>query len=151
MVKLMTSNARHGEAGFTLLELLIGALCVVLALGAVISATLQISNVRKVDEDLNLAYIACMSNLEDLRSIPYTDLPAMNGIGFDVPGLNGSAGGLTPVPGDPDGLTGLFTVTVDKTGGGATLYRVVAQVEWNGSAGRQEFRLESFMGERTLN
>ena len=143
-------NAADREGGFSLLELLIGTLAVIVALGAVISGILQVSKVRKVDEELNLAYIACMSNLEDLHSVPYAQLPAMDGVGFDVPALNGTAGGLTPLPGDADGLPGQFTVTVDKVGGGRTLYRVVAEVQWIGNAGRQTFRFETLMGRRSL-
>ena len=151
LISMRASHERSREGGFILLEFVIGSLAVVLALGAVISAVLQVSRLRKVDEELNLAYIACMSNIEDLRSVPLADLPAMNGVGFDVPALNGTLGGLTPLPGDADGLAGQFTVTMDKTGGGTTLYRVVTEVQWIGTAGRQSFRLESLMGQRTLN
>ena len=136
------------QGGFSLIELLLGTLAVIVCLGAVIMATLQIGRVRMVDEELNLAYMACMNSLEDLRSVPFADLPTLNGVGFDVPALNGTPNGLAPVPGDPDGLPGQFIVTVDNTGGGTTLYRVTAEVQWVGSSGRNEFKLDTLVGER---
>ena len=144
----LRETACDREAGFSLLELLIGTLAVITALGAVITASLQISNLRRVDEEINLAYIACTSNLEDLRSVDFADLPGLHTTGFDVPAINGSSGGLTPVPGDPDGLAGVFSITVVKSGGGVTLYRAVARVDWIGASGRQEFKLETFIGPR---
>ncbi len=147
-ITMIASDKRNQQGGFSLIELLIGTLAVIVALGAVISACLQISNVRKADEGLNLAYIAAMSELEDLRSVPFAGLPALNGVGFDVPALNGTPGGLQTVPGDADGLAGRFTVTVESSGGGTTLYRAVVAVEWVDSAGRHNFDLQTLIGER---
>jgi type II secretory pathway pseudopilin PulG len=141
-------DRRSREEGFSLVELLIGTIAVIAALGAVITASLQISNLRTVDEDLNLAYIACMSNLEDLKSVVFEDLPGLHDTGFDVPAMNGEPGGLTPGPGDPDGLPGIFSITVEKSGGGVTLYRVVARVEWVRGGSRQAFQMETLMGPR---
>lgn len=135
------------ESGFSLVELLVGTLTVIVCLGAVINVCLQSGRVRQVDEEINLAYMACMNNLEDLRTVPFSDLAALNGTNFDVPALNGTPNGLTPQPGDTDGL-GKIIITVDGTGGGTTLYHVIAEVRWVGSAGRRRFQLETLIGER---
>ena len=115
---------------------------------AILSVVLQSSKTRRLDSEINLAFVACRNNLDELRSIPFAQLAAMDGQGFDVPGVNGSPGGLQPVPGDPDGLPGQFTVVVDKTGGGKTLYRVSATVIWTGVLRRKQFVLETLIGER---
>ncbi len=145
-----TGEPRSKEGGFSLIELLVGTLAAVVALGAIISVCIQVSKVRKTDEELNLAFIACMGSLESLRAIPHSNLPTMDGIGFDVPAQNGTPGGLTPQPGDADGLPGEFRITAVKTGAGKTLYRATATVKWSGSRGRQEFKLDTLMGNRRL-
>jgi len=136
------------EGGFSLVELLVGTLTVIVCLGAVINVCLQTGRVRQVDEEINLAYMACMNNLEDLRTIPFPDLPTLNGKGFNVPALNGAPNGLAPEPGDADDLAGQLIITVEDTGGDTTLYHVVAEVRWIGASGRSEFKLETFIGER---
>lgn len=136
------------ESGFSLVELLVGTLTVIVCLGAVINVCLQSGRVRQVDEEINLAYMACMNNLEDLRTVPFSDLPTLDGKGFGVPALNGAPNGLVPEPGDDDDLPGKLIITVDGTGGGTTLYHVIAEVRWLGSAGRRRFHLETLIGER---
>ena len=101
-----------------------------------------------MSEETNLAAIACRNNLEDLRSVGFATLPTLHGQGFDVPGVNGSPGGLRPVPGDLDGLPGEFLVIVDQTSGGETLYRVVAQVTWVGATGRRTIAFNSLFADR---
>jgi type II secretory pathway pseudopilin PulG len=145
---LKRRNQCDRQGGFSLIELLLGTVAVIVCLGAVIMATLQIGRVRMVDEELNLAYMACMNSLEDLRSVPFADLPALDGVGFDVPALNGAPNGLAAVPGDPDGLPGQFIITVEDTGGGTTLYSVTAEVQWVGHSGSNEFKLATLIGER---
>lgn len=143
-----SDRARHDQRGFSLVEVMIGMVTSVLVVGSTLSMTLQHAKLRKVDEEVELALKACRNNLEELRSVPIANLPAMNGVGFDVPGKNGAAGGLHAVPGDADGLPGQFTVTVDQTAGGKTIYRVRATVTWTGTQRRQTFELETLMGPR---
>lgn len=143
-----TTDRREG--GFTFIELLVGMIAAIVALGSIISATVQVSKVRKLSEEVNLAHLACVSTLEDLRAMPTADLLAQHKQGFDVPGINGQAGGLTPVSGDADGLCGSISVTVDKSGGGSTLYHVLVRAEWQGASGPEEFEIETLMGERSL-
>lgn len=120
----------------------------VLVVGAALSMTVHNAKHRMVDQETYLALVACKNNLEELRTIPFANLPSMNGTGFDVPTKDGKPGGLTPVPGDPDGLAGEFSVLVDQTSGGETIYHVKASVAWVGAQGRQNFTLETLMEER---
>ena len=134
--------------GFSLVELMLGVVMSVLVIGATLSMSLHVAKLRRVDQEINLALVACRNNLEELRSVPFSTLPTMNGVGFDVAGKNGAPGGLKAVPGDADGLPGQFTVTVDQTTGAETIYLVKATVTWSGSSKRQRFELETMMRER---
>lgn len=131
-----------------MVELLVAMVASVLVIGATLSMTSQHAKLRRADRERNLALVACRNNLEELRSVPFTSLPAMDGVGFDVPGSTGAPGGLEPLPGDADGLPGQFSVTVDQASGGSILYLVRATVTWSGSLGEQTFELETLIGER---
>lgn len=145
----MHKQAPKNESGASLTELMIGLVVCVLVVGAALSMTVHQARLRKSDSEVELAMRACRNSLEELRSLPADDLPTMDGVGFDVPGTNGAPGGLTPVPGDTDGLVGEFEVVVDKTAGAAVLYRVTAKAIWTGSMTRQQFQLSVLMGPRS--
>lgn len=142
------ASAHSDEAGTSLLELLVGIVIVVIVLGAVLKMTLQHSKSRVQSQELHLALSACRNNLEELRSLPFVSIPGLHGVGFDVPDSTGNPGGLNPVPGDPDGLPGQFSVSVDKSSGPEVLYRVIALVDWTGSHGKERFSLEMLLGRR---
>ena len=146
--KLADCHNRTEERGFSLVDFMAGMVVSVLVIGSTLSMTIQHARQRKFDEENHLALFACQNNLEALRSVPFANLPSMNGVGFDVPGKNGAAAGLNAVPGDDDGLPGQFSVKVDQTTGGETIYLVRATVAWSGSQGRQSFELETLMGPR---
>lgn len=143
-----SDRSQGGERGFSLVEVMVGMVASVLVIGSTLSMVTQHARLRKVDEELHLALVACQNNLEELRSLPFANLPSMHGVGFDVPGPNGAPGGLEPVAGDPDGLPGRFTVTVDQTTGSETIYLVTATVEWSGSIKRQSLELQTLMRPR---
>ena len=144
--RLASTHVR--EEGISLIELMISILAAVVILGAVLSASLQHASERKSNAELNLALLACTNNLEELRSIPFDQLPARDGDDFDVLDINGNLGGLRPVPGDPDGVPGELSVTTDQSSGASVLYLVRATVIWSGTLGRQRVELETLMGER---
>ncbi|MFQ5503624.1 MAG: hypothetical protein ACE5F1_02375, partial [Planctomycetota bacterium] len=85
------------EAGISLVELMIGTVIVITMLGGILSLCLQHARQRRIDAELHLAFVACRNNLEELRSVPFSDLPSLDGRGFDVPASDGSPGGLRPV------------------------------------------------------
>ena len=143
------ASAPHlSEAGFSLIELLLSIVAAVVILGAVLSASLYHASERKTNAALNLALVACTNNLEEMRTLPFGLVPTMDGVGFDVPGINGAPGGLQPVSGDADGLPGEISVTVDKSSGGTILYLVKASVIWTGAIGRQRVEMECLLGDR---
>jgi type II secretory pathway pseudopilin PulG len=136
------------ESGMSLVELMIALAASVLVIGSTTSMAVQQARMRQVDDEIQLALAACRNNLEEMRSLPLTSLPGMHNDGFDVPGSNGEPGGLQPVPGDADGLPGVFSVTVDQTVTGETNYLVRATVRWTGVLREQTFELETVIGER---
>ena len=144
----LVGEGQHRQAGFLLVELMFGIIVLAVAIGTSVSLSLQHSRLRRMNEETNLAAIVCRNNLEDLRSVRFVDLPTLDGVGFDVPSVNGSPGGLRPVPGDADGLPGEFIVVVDQTSGGEILYRVIVEVRWVGASGRRTIAFTSLFADR---
>ena len=139
---------RDRERGSSLVEMLVTSVIVVTLLVALLSATMNHSRQRRLNGERNLALVAAMNTLEQARTIPYADLPALNGTGFDVPGPNGQPGGLHPLPGDADGLPGSIRVVLDLSYGGAQVYRVTARVDWKGVQNKNQIELSSLIVER---
>lgn len=136
------------QDGFSLVDLMIAMIVSMVLIGAILSVVQQQGSERKSTEEGTLALSAVRNNLELMRDMSDAQIIALHGAGFDVPGVNGAAGGLTPVIGDVDGLPGEFAVTVDQAASGNTLYRVVASVTWMGVSGRRRVSLQSLVGER---
>jgi type II secretory pathway pseudopilin PulG len=142
------NHVRQGERGTSLIELMLGAVMVITLLLAISSSVTSQSRTRRVSEERNLAMVACRNILERLRDTTFATVPALNNTGFDVPGVNGLAGGLKALPGDADGLPGHITVAVDQTASGQTLYLVTLDVDWTGVTGRQHFQEQTLLAER---
>lgn len=138
----------QGESGTSLVELMVAIFMAVVFVGALLSAAIQQSTHRQTNMETSLAMSAAMDNLERVRAVPFSGIPALDGSGFDVPGANGNPGGLQPLPGDPDGLPGELTVTVDDSSGGYTLYRVTASVSWRGVQRSRRIQVETLVAER---
>ena len=139
---------RSAQSGITLIELLAGiAVAVTLVIGTMTGVASHQAQ-RRMHGELILAMCACRNTMETLRSVDISQLPGYNGRGFDVPGQNGQAHGLLPVPGDADGLAGEITVVADRSNAFATLYRVKTRVRWQGVTRRGDFAMECLMGDR---
>lgn len=143
-----TMPAEPRCAGFTLIELMSVLVLMTVGILGVLTTATRVNALRKLDEELALAVRACQSTMEEIRGLPIAQVPALNGVGFDVPGREGQPGGVAPVPGDADGLPGRITVAVDQTGGGVTLYRVTLDVDWSRGNGKQAFKFQSLLIER---
>ena len=123
-------TARPGEQGLSLVELLCGIAVTVMLVAGAMTGVAQHQAQRRVHGEMILAMSACRNTMETLRSVDITALPGFNNTGFDVPGQNGQALGLNPLPGDADGLAGEITVRIDRTALTAVLYRVTTRVRW---------------------
>ena len=131
-----------------MVDLMISMVVSMVLIGAVLSVVHQQGTTRRSTEEGILALSTARNNLEQIRSMTQAQVVALDGTGFDIPGSNGAAGGLRPVPGDADGLPGEFTVSVDQALAGNTLHRVVASVAWIGVSGRRRITLQALVGER---
>ena len=142
----MHIDRQKSQQGSSLIEVMVATIISLVLIGAVLSTVIQQAHQRQVTSESSLALSAALNNLEQLRTMPEATLAAMHGQGFDVPGSNGNLNGLTAV--NPDGFPGHFTVLVDQSSGGVTLYQVVATVSWTGVSGKRSVRLQALMGER---
>ena len=116
-------------------------------LAGVLTGVAHHSQQRRLNIERSLALTACRNTVEAVRSVPIADLPALDGRGFDVPGLNGQPHGLRARAGDADGLVGLITVRRDQLVAGNVLYQVDISAAWDGGANR-ELRFTFLVGER---
>jgi len=132
-----------GEAGFTLVELLMGTVLMVVGLVGVMSSTIRLHGLQRLDTEIDQAFQACRTNLEELRAVPITALPGYDGRGFAVPGPDGVTPILRAVPGDADGLPGEIHVTVDQSAAGYVLYKIRVVVTWRGASDRHTVELST--------
>lgn len=142
-------RARARESGVSMVELLTGMTIAVLLIGGAMMGVVQHQAQRRTHGERILAMSACRNALETLRAVEIADLPAYDGTGFDVPGQNGQAVGLTPVAGDADGLPGEITVTAHaRSQTSNPLYVVTTRIRWRGATRGGEFSMCTLMGER---
>lgn len=137
------------EAGFTLVELMIGmVICVMLVVG-IMTGVVAHQAQRRVHGEQILAMSACRNIMESLRAVDIDALPAQNGVGFDVPGQNGQLQGLTAQAGDADGKPGRITVQRHTEWTALNpLYIVTTTVDWRGATRGATFSMTTLMGER---
>jgi type II secretory pathway pseudopilin PulG len=141
-------RGRRSAGGFTLVELMSGVVIAFIALTGIFLTTMSVSQLRRVDEDLNVAFAACRTRLEELRAISFSTLLAQNNTGFAVDVDRNGRPELQAPPGDTDGLPGRVLVTTEATSGTTLLYRVKVIVNWIGVSGVRTFSLESLMANR---
>lgn len=138
----------QGERGTSLVELIVLLVAAALLVGSTLTGVVSHGVQRRIHGEQILAMSACRNTLEMLRSQPFAALPGFHGTGFDVPGQDGQARGLSPLPGDPDGLPGEISVALNRQNGLAIIYTVTARVRWLGATRGGDFRMIALMGER---
>ena len=139
---------RNKEAGGSLIELIIATSIALVLVSAVMHISVHSSKVRKADAEIHLAWSACRNVIEEVRTLPVSQILALNGTGFDVPGPNGETKGLNVVKSNTSGLTGVITAIVEVTAPLCTMYRVTATVNWTGVSGEQDFSLQTLVVKR---
>jgi hypothetical protein len=139
---------RESQRGTSLVELTVLLVAAALLVGSTLSGVVSHGIQRRIHGEQILAMSACRNTLETLRSVPFTTLPSFHGTGFDVPGQDGQPRGLSPVPGDLDGLPGEISVQLNRQSGGAILYTVTARARWLGATRGGDFKMTAVMGER---
>lgn len=137
---------RKNEHGFSLVELMIGTVLIVVGLVAIMRSCLRLHALQRLDSEVGLAYRACQTNLEKLRGMPVASLAALDGTGFDVPGPDGATPILRAAADDPDGLPGQLRVRLERSAAGRSLYWIEAAVSWRGAVGVRSLELGTFLG-----
>ena len=141
-------GGRRGSEGFTLIEVMGGIVIASIALPWILFMTTNLAALRRVGEQRNLAVAACRARIEVLRSLPFAELPAQDDTGFAVDVDQNTRAELRAPPGDPDGLPGEVSLSVQDSAAGKTIYRVRATVRWMSASGPRTFWLETLMTNR---
>ena len=144
--ELTDLKARSGEAGLSLVELMIATVVMVVGLVGIMNSCVRLHAMQRMDAEVGLAYRACLQNLEELRALPLASLPAMNATGFDIPGPDATTPALAAQPGDADRLPGLINVQQVAINGGRLLYRITATAAWRGASGDSKVQLSTYWG-----
>jgi type II secretory pathway pseudopilin PulG len=141
-------RTRGGERGLTLVDLLAGLAIAMVVLGGVLTTISSTTKLRRVDDELALAFVACRTQLEELRNAPFNTLAGMHGTRFSVRVAGSAVGELRAAPGVPPDQPGLISVTVYATSGSEVVYRVRASVTWSGVSGVRTFSMETLITNR---
>ena len=109
----MRGKEQAGEAGYTLLELMIALVVVTIAVGAISTSMASTSSLSRATEERGIALDAALSVMEAMRATdPQEVFVRYNQTTLDDPAAGASPGryfavpGLTVRPGDPDGFVG---------------------------------------------
>ena len=109
----MRGTRKVGEAGYTLLELMIALIVVTIAVGAISTSMASTSSLSRATEERSIALDAALSVMEAMRATdPQEVYLRYNQTTLDDPGTGASPGryfavpGLALRPGDPDGFVG---------------------------------------------
>lgn len=141
-----TRPDRRGERGMSLVELMMATVLIVVGLVAITDSCLRLHSLQRVDGELDLAARACRDQLEQLRMLPFVQLPARDGTGFDVAGPDGTTPLLLAKPDDADGRPGSIVVRQVRVAGSRRLYQLEAAVDWQGATGAHSIRLTTLFG-----
>lgn len=136
------------QLGSTLIEMLIGMILAAIGLSGIYLVTIHASQLRRVDAESNQALAACRQQLEIARSLPVASVPALHLTGFPIDCDDDSIPDCAAVPGDPDGLPGLITATLERSTGPNVVYRVNASATWKGIRGIRSVWLETLVSDR---
>ena len=111
----------RGRAGMTLVEVLLGMLVLVVAVGATMGAVGSFARLEESNRETSAAHFGARRALERLRGVPFADaFAAFNADPSDdpagAPGPDFAVAGLRPQDGDADGLAGRILFPVPPAG-----------------------------------
>lgn len=120
---------RTQEGGFTLVEVMAGAMVLVIAAAGGLRAMVDSMKVRDVNRENSIAQLAARGAIESLYLTEFEEIfVTYNTSGDDDPGgvdtaigANFAVFGLTPQDGDADGMVGRYEFPVDPGGAGTAL------------------------------
>ena len=135
-----TDDARpRGQRGFTLIELAVAIVLLVVGFLSLAQVTLTIRTMKRADDERELAANALLDQLHAIEVTPFEDVVAtFNGRAFDVFVEGAASPALRPVPGDADRKTGSVDVVApDPPNDPTRLLEATVRVDWTGSFGPQ--------------
>lgn len=118
-------RARRSRAGFTLIDVMMAAIVLAVAISGLSGSILVALSLNRVNRDTAVAQQAARLAIEQLESRTFNEIfAAYNGNAGDNAGLGTPAvgpgfavAGLEPLPGDADGMCGRFMFPVTVVGG----------------------------------
>lgn len=133
------SRNSRGERGFTLIEVAVSIVLLVVGLLTLAQVALTIRSMKRADDERELAANALLDQLHAIETTPFGDLVAtFNGRAFDVFQDGAAAPALRPLPGDIDGKPGAIAVVApDPPNDPTRLLEATVRVDWVGSFGPQ--------------
>jgi hypothetical protein len=122
----------------TLIEVLIATVILTTAVLGLSMVSATTNDLRAAGLEKAAAMHAAESELAAVEATDFTQIVALHdGRGFTVTLPGKAAPALNAVPGDPDGLPGLITITA-PTGDPAHLLEIDVRVVWRGRHGSQQ-------------
>jgi len=139
LVPKQADGRRRRQGGFSLVELMVGLSIFVVSLMALIQIAAVTNQARRASRERQAAWLAVTEQLRQVENTPFANLQATwNGRGFPIFLEDSVNAGLRALPGDPDGLPGLVSVTVPASMNDPNLLlEVTVRVDWVASSSPQ--------------
>lgn len=83
----LEKNSLMGQAGFTLMELMIAAMVLVIALTGIITAYVVSSNLNATSRNLTITMNWIQGEMERIRHLPFTQISTKDGSSFEIAGI----------------------------------------------------------------
>lgn len=124
-----TRPQRRSRSAFTLVEVIVAVLIMVVAIAGISSSMLSSMALNRVNDETALAHEAARAELERLSGVPFDQIWATynadpsddGGLPLPVPGSGFAVAGLDPRTGDADGLCGRIEFPSMDVGAGQEL------------------------------
>lgn len=121
---LLRPRPRLGRSGYTLIEVVIAMIVIVVAMLGAVGTVTQVANLGESNRESTLAYQAARAAVEVLHATNFDDVVAtFNTDPNDDPDGNGTApgrdfavAGLNPLQADADGLSGRILLPLNAAG-----------------------------------
>lgn len=128
---------RRAESGFTLVELAVATVLLVVGILALAHVALTVRQMKRADDERAMAASALLDQVHAIETTPFGDLVKnFDGHAFDVILAGEATPALRAIPGDTDGRVGLISVVAPTPPNDPTeLLEATVRLDWDGSFG----------------